>query len=75
MLYLNIEFVKIRGKFVPIHCSGRGYVRVGETCLNMSDDFKSQINNMSFENHFKPWQKEMNRLLEKAIKIERKRLK
>jgi hypothetical protein len=67
--------VKIRGVSVPVEASGRGYVTVGETSCDMSDELKQRLEAMPTEDHYEPWQIEMYRLFEKALKNERKRLK
>ena len=71
----NTKSIKINGKFVRVSMSGKGRVTVGETTLFMKDRLKNQIEAMSYKDHFTPWQVEMKRLFEKAVVIERKRLK
>lgn len=68
--------VKIQGKIVQVEKSGRGYVYVGESLADMSIEKKMELQAIQpRELHIELWQKEMYRLFEKALKLERKRVK
>jgi len=69
------ETVKIQGNIVRVRCSGRGYVFVGESYAEIPPQEKRRINNMSYEEHFKPWQREIQKCFEKALRNERQRIK
>lgn len=70
------DTVKIQGKIVRVGVSGRGYVYVGESSADMSIEKKMELQAIQpREAHIELWENEMYRLFEKALKLERKRLK
>jgi hypothetical protein len=62
--------VKILGKQVNVYASPRGYVKVGETIIDLTDKekFTSGLNDDL-------WNQYMENLFKKAVKKERERMK
>ncbi len=66
------ETVKIQGKTIGVTASARGYVKVGETLVEM--DFNRKLLLQGAEN-ISAWQAEVQSIFEQALKLERKRIK
>jgi hypothetical protein len=64
------DIVKIQGHMVRIQACPRGYVRIGETLIDMDSDTKQKLTDNAEE-----WEKEMFRMYEIALKQERLRVK
>ena len=67
--------VKIQGRTVPVLESARGYVRVGQSIAEITQEQRERIETLEGKEAIKEWQKHMWKAFEKALKEERIRIK
>lgn len=67
--------IKMKGNWVRVFADSRhAEIRIGKTTVSMDDKLCEQLNAMPYKDHIGPWDAEMFKLYEQALKLERKRL-